>query len=200
MGAAPEKFDAISVRDENSRSILERYVGREAAIVLDPCLLFPEVIARIDGARAAMRYAVVYGHSFPRWFQCGVRDWANARAYKLVSVGYRNDWADEHWLDADPFEFANCMAYASAVATNFFHGCVFALLNARPFACVLSDYRHNKIRDLTTLLGVEERIVSSRTLPTQYEAILDLPLGQAVSDRLRELRQQSWKYLGNVVQ
>jgi hypothetical protein len=36
------------------------------------------------------------------------------------------------------------MARAEAVATNFFHGCVFALLNDTPFVCETSAYRRNR--------------------------------------------------------
>src|SRR3546814_9493774 len=76
-------------------------------------------------------YVAVYGHNFPASFRQAVRHWAASRGYRLVSIGYRNDWADEQNITAGPEDFARIMAQSAAVATNFFNGCVFALLNAR---------------------------------------------------------------------
>ena len=47
-----------------------------------------------------------------------MRRWAQPRGYPLVSLGYRNDWADEQWLEAGPHDFAHAIMRASAVATN----------------------------------------------------------------------------------
>ncbi|HYE43800.1 MAG TPA: polysaccharide pyruvyl transferase family protein, partial [Caulobacteraceae bacterium] len=130
-----ERFAAIGVRDENSRDLVRRAVARDPALVLDPCLQFSRVCRRTAGAAAAGE-VLVYGHSFPDWFVETVRKWAHARRLRLVSLGYRNDWADEQRLAAGPEEFAQAMADAGAVVTNFFHGCVFALVNQKPFVCV----------------------------------------------------------------
>ncbi|WP_085028098.1 polysaccharide pyruvyl transferase family protein [Ensifer aridi] len=193
------KFDRISVRDDNSRTIVESILGRDAELVLDPCLQFPEMIAPIRGATRTPPYVAVYGHSFPGWFQSGVRQWAASRSLPLVSIGYRNDWADEQWIDAGPDDFAGFIADADAVATNFFHGCVFSLLNAKPFVCVLSDYRSNKIRDLAHLVGTEGNLVSADTPQGSYADILSETLYPAIARRLAGLRRQSQSYLENVL-
>ncbi|MDK1389167.1 polysaccharide pyruvyl transferase family protein [Sinorhizobium sp. 8-89] len=193
------QFHAISVRDENSRTIIERALGREAALVLDPCLQFPETIAPCRNLVIPRPYVAVYGHSFPSWFQQEVRRWTASRSVPLISIGYRNDWADEQWLDGGPYEFAGFIAGAEAVATNFFHGCVFALLNGKPFACVLSDYRSNKVRDLTRMVGAQRHVVSQKTPPADYESILGEAPSPAIEDRLEQLRLQSRSYLTNVL-
>src|SRR5690606_20017393 len=135
-------FEWISVRDENSRKIIQSALGLEPALVLDPCLLFPpQSQAQTPVNSQAWQhapYVAVYGHNFTEWFSREVRHWAQSRGYSLVSIGYRNDWADEQWLTAGPEEFAHFVRHAEAVATNFFHGCVFSLLNHKPFVCELS--------------------------------------------------------------
>ncbi|MCA1408773.1 polysaccharide pyruvyl transferase family protein [Ensifer sp. IC3342] len=195
-----QRFHAISVRDDNSRTIIERALGREAALVLDPCLQFPETITTGRNVFDPGTYIAIYGHSFPSWFQQEARRWAASRSLRLVSIGYRNEWADEQWLDGGPYEFAGFIAEAEAVVTNFFHGCVFALVNAKPFACALSDYRSNKIRDLAHLVGAQRHVVSQRTPQAGYEAILgDVP-EPAIAHRLAELRRQSRNYLTDVLE
>ena len=187
-------FDSVSVRDANSRALVTGATGMEPALVLDPCLQFPEVVAPVDPGEPGP-YAVVYGHGLPDWLARAVRRWSEAAGVRLVSVGYRNDWADAQRIDAGPAEFAGLMAGAAAIVTNFFHGCVFALINAKPFVSAPSEYRFNKVRDLAAKLGAEHRIVTAATPLDQVAALLDTPLEQPVADRIAALRQESARFL-----
>jgi len=193
------RFAALSVRDENSARIVRDSVGAEPELVLDPCLLFPQFIdAHPERVEAGKPYAAVYGHGFPRWFASAAREWAASVGLRLVSVGYRNDWADKQRIAAGPFEFARLMAGSVAVVTNFFHGCVFALLNAKPFACVSSDYRANKLRDLMHTAGTGRRLVTEAD-PGNLPHLLGTPLAPEVRDRLGILRARSLDYLQGAI-
>ncbi|WP_129792255.1 polysaccharide pyruvyl transferase family protein [Sphingosinicella sp. CPCC 101087] len=191
------RFESISVRDENSRHMVRSALGHEPAVVLDPCLQFPPAIP--DGGPVGPPFVAVYGHSFPAWFAAAVRRWARSRGYRLLSIGYRNDWADDQRIDAAPGDFARLIAQATAVATNFFHGCVFALLTGRPFACASSRYRENKVRDLAHALGLEARLTTERTGSAWFDRILAEPPGLSIRDRIAGLRRQSDRYLDHVL-
>jgi hypothetical protein len=160
--------------------------------VLDPCLQFG---LPTQPAAEQASYVAVYGHSFPTQFAGAVRDWAAARGVRLVSIGYHNPWAHEQRVDVGPEAFAALMAGAVAVATNFFHGCVFALANAKPFACAATPYRSNKVRALTELLGVERRLLGHDGDAGSVASCLDEPLDRAITQRLAQLRRQSAAYL-----
>jgi hypothetical protein len=191
-------FAALSVRDQNSAQIVRNALGSEPELVLDPCLLFPPA-AEPDPIETKTPYVAVYGHGLPRWFATAAREWAASSGLRLVSVGYRNDWADKQRIAAGPEQFAQLMAGAVAVVTNFFHGCAFALLNAKPFACVSSDYRANKLRDLMQTAGSELRLVAetdARNLPDLLGNPLDLEVGR----RLDLLRVRSRDYLQRAVE
>lgn len=188
------RFSAISVRDENSWHLVHGGTDREPPIVLDPCLQFPQAIEEADGV-ANGSYAVVYGYAFPNWLANRVRKWANTAGVRLVSLGYSNDWAEEQRIGIGPLEFARAMAGARAVITNFFHGCVFALLNAKPWAAVPSDYRSIKIPDLANTVGAEHRIVAEDTSEHHLRELLDTPVVPYVSARLDEYRARSEAYL-----
>ena len=189
------RFSAISVRDENSRGLVRGAVGADPTMVLDPCLQFPPASSAADTGD----YVAVYGHGFPDWFKHRVREAADRHGLRLISVGYRSDWADDSWIDAGPHEFASFIAGSRAVATNFFHGCVFSLLNDKPFVCALSDYRSNKVRDLTNLLGAERHLVREDTGAGHYDALLTEPTAAAVGERIGALRAQSTAYLDSVL-
>ncbi|KKB12543.1 hypothetical protein VE25_06350 [Devosia geojensis] len=190
-------FAQISIRDRNSQQIVARATHRMPELVLDPCLLFPPDVTAEGLGRP---YLAVYGHSFPDWFAEAVRSFAWERGLELISIGYRNDWADRQWLTAGPLEFASFMAGAEAVATNFFHGCVFALMNNKPFACAPSDYRFNKVRDLTAMVGASAHLTSSETPPSRFGRLLGEPLDSAIGRSIAALRRHSRRYLERVLQ
>jgi hypothetical protein len=194
------RLNSISVRDYNSYRLVRDVLGIEAGIVLDPCLQFPDVIAdSLKTRRDTEPFMVVYGHSFPAWFQQNVRRWAQEKGQRLVSIGYRNDWADEQRIEAGPQEFANMFVDASAVATNFFHGCVFSLVNGKPFVCCLSDYRSNKVADLARLVGAEAHVMTEKTTYTHYERRLSDALELLIAKNIASMRESSNRYLDDVL-
>jgi hypothetical protein len=186
------RFTAISVRDENSRRLISQGLGAEPEVVLDPCLQFPPAQVGGDGDQP---YIAVYGHSFPDWFKRAIRAYASERGLPLVSIGYRNDWVDFERIEVGPEAFSELIGRATAVATNFFHGCVFALHHRRPFACAPSDYRFNKVRDLTRKLAAEHHLVDEATPDAAFAELLERPLNPAISARIEALRVQSMAYL-----
>jgi hypothetical protein len=189
-----DRFSAISVRDENSRHLVRNGLEREPAVVLDPCLQFPEAI---PGGRRNEQgsYAVIYGHRFPSWLKAKVRRWSEARGLKLLSIGYSNDFADEQRIAADPSEFAHLIAGAQAVITNFFHGCVFALLNGKPWASAPSEYRSIKIPDLAASVGADHRLVDEETPDADLFELLQTPVLPEVVTAIGEARERSNAYL-----
>lgn len=190
------RFAGIGVRDDNSRRLVQDALGVEPALVLDPCLQFADVCRRPSDGEADAP-VIVYGHGFPAWFAERARAWADARGHRLVSLGYRNDWADEQRLDAGPEEFAQAMGAARAVITNFFHGCVFALVNEKPFVTTLSDYRSNKVAALMRKVGAERHLIAEHA--GALEQVLDAPLDPAIPATIAELRRRSEAYLDAVL-
>ena len=190
-------FSSIAVRDQNSRRIVTQMLEEEPEIVLDPCLQFGSVMP-LGESQIEQPYAAVYGHSFPRWFGQLFRDWARERGLTLVSIGYRNEWADRQWIEAGPLDYPSFIAGAAAVATNFFHGCVFSLLTERPFICAPSDYRNNKVRDLLNLLRAPERLLAPDQQPN-LDRLLSLPAGAQTYDEIARLRRVSTEYLDHAI-
>lgn len=192
------RFMAIAVRDENSRRLLSGAIRRKPAITLDPCLQFPPSSAPAETG-VSSPYVAVYGHSFAPWFAEAVHRAARRRGGRLMSVGYRNDFADEEHLTAGPAEFAGLLGGACAVATNFFHGCIFALLNAKPFVCAASAYRFNKVRDLASLLGAQGHVMREQDDPAHIDDRLGMPPSAALVARVAGLRRSSSDYLAHVL-
>jgi len=174
----------------NSQAIVRNAIGLEPDIVLDPCLHF-EPSPDTDGGVPVLPYAVVYGVGFSPAFARCVTNWARAKGIWLVSVGYRNDWADENRLTASPDEFVQLMRRAQAVATNYFHGCVFALRYARPFLCEATPYREIKIRDLLATVGADRHRFWQGDAEETCTQRLSEPLSQDILIRIQALRESS---------
>jgi polysaccharide pyruvyl transferase WcaK-like protein len=187
------RFSAISVRDQNSWELVRGGTDREPSLVLDPCLLFPT--PALQKTRPGAPYALVYGYGFPAWLKRLARRWSYMAGVRLVSVGYSNDFAHEQRIDDGPLEFAQLMSGASAVITNFFHGCIFSLLCGKPWASAPSDYRSIKIPDLAATLGAEHRLVDSETNDSRFARLMHTPVQPTVEARIRELRAGSEAYL-----
>ena len=192
------KFDSISVRDDHSRSLIARATHHDPLVVLDPCLQFPpQPTGTWTGPEQP--FVAVYGHTFTPGFQQQVMRWAAARHLLVVSIGYRNEWADLQWVAAGPDDFVQCIARSAAVATNFFHGCVFALAFGRPFACETSPYRHAKITSLLMLLRCEQRRLPADAPPGTVDALLETGIEADAVSRMDVLRTTSNSYLRHAV-
>lgn len=193
-------FDHISIRDDNSRTIIEEALGFTPEMVLDPCLQFPINYEARDLSHLQHPYVAVYGHNFSEFFIREIREWAIREQLPLVSIGYRNDWADEQWITADPHDFATFIANAQAVVTNFFHGCVFSLINSKPFVCETSPYRSIKVQGLMNKVGAEKHLIMEDTPTEVYNQRLSEPLDPEIHKKISLLRKTSNAYLDQALE
>ncbi|WP_031527820.1 polysaccharide pyruvyl transferase family protein [Dyadobacter crusticola] len=188
-------FGSIAVRDENSQTIVKNALGFEPVIVLDPCLQFPITPDHRESEYWEKPYIAVYGHNFSASYIAKIKEYAASSKLPLISIGYRNDWADQQWITADPHDFAHFMAKAEAVATNFFHGCVFAIRNERPFVTEVTSYRSFKVQGLLATVGADKHLINEETNVTAVSNLLSQPLDQAIFQNIVRLRQVSDQYL-----
>ena len=79
--------------------------------------------------------------------------------------------------------------------TNFFHGCVFALVNNKPFVTSPSEYRFNKVRDLTNALDARAHVVTADSDPAAFDHLLGTPPASQVAAAIDGLRAQSNAFL-----
>lgn len=194
-----KRFDLISVRDENSRIIVKNATGTDPVMVLDPCLQFPVVSVKPEIFIATEPYIAVYGHNFSPHFIERVRNRAAKRNLPLVSIGYRNDWADEQWLTAGPHEFVSFMRQAEAVITNFFHGCIFAMVNSTPFVCESSQYRGIKVNSLLQYVGGEIHLINENSDNLLFNDLLSGPVSEGMIAKIERLRKESYEFLENAL-
>jgi len=188
-----QRFDNISVRDNNSFELVQQHVGRTPTLVLDPCLL-AETLEVPAQTSSEPPYVLVYGNRFVPELIAATRQWARTKNLPIISVGYRNDWTDRSILTAGPHDFLRMVNGAAAVVTTYFHGCVFSLRCQRPFIAQLSPYRANKVAGLLSMVKATHRIFDP-AIPGKLEALLTTPIEPQTLSAISHLRSTSVHYL-----
>lgn len=188
-------FTAISLREYDAKTIAE--MDRTVHICLDPTLLldrsdFDTVKERINENGP---FVFVYGFETNEKIKTAVD-----AALKKYNCKIINGSPERINLDVDcirvqhysPSEFLSYIEQAACVVTNSFHGTALSIIYHKDFICVPHTTRGNRMTDLLGKLRLENRIWNGQESDIFIEEKIDYV---RVEDTLRELRQDSLKFL-----
>lgn len=183
----------ISVRDENSAMIINALTGIMPEIHLDPVLVgdLPQDLPDLKDRN----YILIYSYDF-RLSDSDVieqiRNLANNRGLRIISVGFYQDWVDENVLP-NPYELLSYFKNAEYVITDTFHGTIFSTRMQKKFVTVIRDSNKNKLSDLLLRIGMEDRTY------VKGESLIDIINSEINYDEFEQLRinerQRSDAYL-----
>lgn len=181
------RFSFISVREQSGIALVRDYFGKEAHWVLDPTLLLD-----------ASRYRFRQSSPVDVELGCYILDKSEEKERIMQSVeqalnlhrteiGMNTDsrrakyGSMEHWL--------NFFADAQFIVTDSFHGCVFSIINNRPFVCIVNAERGaDRFSSLFECFGLHDRMVASLA---EYEAKKEMLLHQPIDyDRVNQIREE----------
>lgn len=204
LSAGLRRFTHISVRDDNTRQLVEGCLQRPVNMVIDPTLIHdftPNLPAAIP---VKPGYVLVYayeGRMDAPDEVAAVQGFARRHGLRTVSAGGFQPWCDENVV-LEPFALLQLFAGADFVVTDTFHGSIFAMKASCSFATLIRTKNAwgsnaNKVGFLLKQLGMQSRIISDMTaLP----AVLEVPPPYAEFDgRLGPLQMQSMAYLRKVL-
>ena len=199
------RFDALSVREEAGRRIVEQTAHRDAAVVVDPTLLLrAEDWAPLERPHpAAVGEYIVYftvRRSDALLARCVA--WAEERGMRVLVVGgnRRKARRNRHPLityvsDIGPQEWLYLMHNARYVFTNSFHGTAFSVIYQRDFFVQYPVGTGSRLQQVVEGLGLSARVVRDGAPLTDEAA----PHADAAA-ALDTLRAQSLAYLANALQ
>jgi hypothetical protein len=183
VGTWLRRIEALSVRNEVSRRVVERLCGRQAEIVADPTVLadippFDEVI-QLPPDDFILTYLLgseIPGGHLPM-LQAIRRAVGNLPIVAVV-LGNANPqsatWADRVVWSASPACWLGLFRRASFVYTDSFHAVVYAARLARPFIAYYSEpWRAARLLDLGHRYGLKDCIHDSSV---QADQKVDLAL------------------------
>jgi len=204
IGAGLNCMKYISVRDENTRLLVEHCTGNSPTLALDPTLIYDyeDVIPQeraIEG-----EYILVYAYENRTDSESeihAVRDFAARHKLKVIATGgggAYHAWCDDNVIVSWPFELLSLFRDAAFVVTDTFHGSIFSMKFGKQFAAFIRGQNelgsnYNKVHFLLHQFGMESRIIND---PSDISDILTTPAPYDVFNRhLLNLRQTSLDFL-----
>lgn len=192
------KFDALSVRDENSRELVRRACGREAVIVVDPTMLVDFSMDAVD-PRVKAPYFLVYafGEGLTKDVISQTRQLSRRMGLNTLSVIYENHWCNQNLIALGPFQWLGYLQNAQYVMTSTFHGTIFSIKSRQKFAVCMNVHIDNKVRPLLAKLGLSDRII---TPENPLDSILQRPIDyDTVHAKMEAMVGQSRKFLEDAI-
>lgn len=192
------KFNAISVRDRNSKSIIEHLIGKECAYHLDPVLHFDysEYMPKLSHTRP---YLAVYAYSgLSEEYKEAIRSYAQKHSLEILCfMGYQNGLGK--FMNVSPFELLAYMKDAECIVTTTFHGSVFSIKYNKRF-CAIVQHREGtgygndeKLGDLLNRVNLLKKMIDR---PEQVEKELDNQIEYSfVNEYVSECVQDGIDYL-----
>lgn len=152
------RFDAISVRDEITQSLVQAACGVFPPIVVDPTWLNPDP----PPARSIVPdkpYLLVYGNALDAHRAVEIKD--HARKHRLKVVGAASAWkySDITLNGFDPFQWVELFSNAEAVVTSTLHGLLYSIKANKPFLMVAMPAAAAKSRTVLRRVGALDRVV-----------------------------------------
>ena len=198
------QFDAVSVRDANSGSIVKHLTGAEPVYHLDPVLMYDYVgkCTQIPQSVPEKDYIIVYGYSGRLTdAECKqIRQYADAKKMKVLCIGGVQNCCDA-FIDCSPFEVIAYFQNAQAVVTDTFHGTILSIITHRRFASIVRSSGYGNAEKLTDLL--QRLRLTDRILPelSQLETLLAAPINYTEADEIiRTERQRTYQYLQQFIE
>jgi hypothetical protein len=153
------EFDAISVRDLHTKSMVEGFGLSAPELVCDPTLLPSAINDSVPSPQSSRKFLLLYGS--PPIYAEQIRRLADKHRLKIISVGGRSKVADRNLVFANPKEWAALFSLSRIVVTGMFHGVQLSILNnALPFF-VGPVEKKPKVFDTLSRYGLEKQWVGS---------------------------------------
>lgn len=200
------ELDSISVRESSGTAIIRDVAQKNSVRVLDPTLLLDSHHFTPRNNKFGEGFLLVYrlqqAHGLTKSLTKIVRSVSAQLKMKVINVSphrYRFFLETGKTVYPSPEEWVGLFESAGFVATNSFHGTVFAILNKKPF---LSFPRVNKagqngrMQELLAELGLLNRYVTPETEDSDLRVKLTSEIEwNAVYVRLATLRDSSRLFL-----
>lgn len=205
-----KKFNGVSVRDENSLSIVKKLGSTNPQINIDPVLAYDFMS---DGSIPQNRlfpnkYIIVYGYSgrFTQDENNMIKEFAKQNAFKILAFGGVQECCDE-FLDVNPFELLAYFRDAEFVITDTFHGTIFSIINNISFITLIrksekSNYgNEEKLGFLLKQMELEERSIvtdSKGMNKSKFTDLLTSPINYIKTNEiLKKERIKSFEYISD---
>ncbi len=162
-------FSSISVRDENSKFIVENLINKKPEINLDPVLMYDFTKnGLIPNITPKEKYIILYAYNgrITKKEAKIIKDICKKLEFKIYAIGGAQPFADK-MVNGTPFEILAYFKNAEFIITDTFHGSIFSIINKKRFYTLVrksngeSYGNEEKLTFLLKSLGLTNRIINS---------------------------------------
>ncbi|MDC2970482.1 polysaccharide pyruvyl transferase family protein [Candidatus Pelagibacter sp.] len=186
-----KKFHSISVRDDNTANFVNRLIGVNPEIVVDPTLLSNSNIFNNENFNFKKDFVLVYGSNFSLNEQQKIIEFSKKKNLDVVSVGYFNSWISNNKLGLNPSEFFEYIKNSKFVFTSMFHGIILSIKSNTNFWYTLDPIRKFKVSYIISKFNLDKRLILEMN---KHDENIDF---DKINPSLREWVQKSQNFLKN---
>ncbi|MBP5371196.1 MAG: polysaccharide pyruvyl transferase family protein [Bacteroidales bacterium] len=205
-----EKMDAISVREQSAKRILENAGLRKSVeVVVDPTMLLTREDWDEVAAQRVIKDPYVFVYSFSDCkFKQTIVDFFAAKGIKVYFIPYaKRVWNSydgkspmEPLYDVGPREFLSLIKNAEMVFTDSFHGAVLSIIFNKPFYVFERNKKgktsmNTRLSDLLTSFELNCRLI--KTMPVNVYQEINY---SEINKQLEERREKSLHWLFEQIQ
>lgn len=205
---ATQDYIGISVREKQAEYMLAPILEKNVVTVLDPTfMLEPNLWEALSSDTGLHDYALIYKIGEVTQTAQDVYKLCHNNGIKVYAIGHAkntydkgdNTISDRIIDDAGPKEWLGLIKNASYIFTDSFHGTVFSILFKKKFWCfekksVSAKGENTRLYNLLSLLGLEDRFVSSQSLTEKDVFRAEIPYTE-VYKKLEKEKECSRDYV-----
>ena len=194
------KLNAISVRDNNSKLIVEKILGKAPELHLDPVLLadFEEEINLSKDVCFDEKFLIVYSYSGrinDKKEIASIKKFAEKNNLKIYTIFCQYEWSDKTLMPETPFQLLKIFRMAEYVISDTFHGSIFSIISHKKFCTLVRDSNKEKMTSLLERFGLEGHAVFNSD---DLEDKISMNIDYEHIDEIRDFeRNRSLVYLRN---
>lgn len=183
----------ISVRDENSRDIVEKLTKSKPFLHYDPVIV-SDLSEFMTGDAPMKNYIIVYAYQkrLTKEEEKYIKQFAKKHNKKIVSLGFYQKIADYN-LAVPVTDVLRYFKYADFIITDTFHGTIFSIVTNNKFCTIIRKSNKNKLTSLLKGLDKDEQIVNKLS---DIDKIYDKKISyKNTNNIIKKERERAIKYL-----
>lgn len=191
------KFDYISVREEECADVIRKITEKSVEVNIDPTFLVSTERWReiSDPYNIDDSYILLYMLYWDKSYNDKIKKLKKKTGLKVYAISDRlsNVYADRVLYDVGIGEFLWLVDHAEYVITSSFHGTAFATIFNKKFSTIINPKAPSRIENLTRKLSLP--IVDIEDLPTTEKFNYDI-----INEMIEREKNKSIDYLKKVLE